>query len=85
MYWVEDSRALLRMRDKMFYFGDYVQNQKTGNVGKVIGYGRKNLNNSHTSTVKVLVIGAADSDKRGFVEEDSHSAWTQWPSVSNFN
>lgn len=73
------------MLDKMFSFGDYVQNQKTGNVGKVIGYGQKNLNDSHISTVKVLVIGAADSDKRGFVEEDLYSAWTQWPSVSDFS
>lgn len=65
----------------MFSFGDYVQNQKTRNVGKVIGYGNKASNSTQTSTLKVLVSSAVDTGKRGFVEEDSYSVWTRWPEV----
>lgn len=63
----------------MFPVGNYVQSKRTGNIGQVIGYGQQNLNNSHLSTIKVLVSISADTTKRGFVEEDLHSVWTAWP------
>lgn len=60
----------------MFNIGDYVFNQKTGNLGKVIGYGHQMVNNAYMSTVKVLVNCATDC-KRGFVE-DLFTAWIPW-------
>ncbi|MFB2894640.1 hypothetical protein ACE1CI_17155 [Aerosakkonemataceae cyanobacterium BLCC-F50] len=39
----------------MFNIGDYVQNQKSKNLGKVIGYGHQILDSGFTTTVKVLV------------------------------
>jgi len=62
----------------MFNIGDYVFNQKTGNLGKVIGYGHQMVNNAYMSTVKVLVDYATDSRKRGFVEEDLFTVWIPW-------
>jgi hypothetical protein len=62
----------------MFNVGDYVLNQNTGHIGQVIGYGQQIINNVGTKTLKVLVAQAEDSRKKGFVEEDLHSSWTQW-------
>lgn len=59
----------------MFNIGDYVQNQKSKNLGKVIGYGHQILDSGFTTTVKVLVE-SSNSTRRGFVEEDLYSAWT---------
>lgn len=58
----------------MFNIGDYVQNQRSKNLGKVIGYGHQILDSGFTTTVKVLVK-ASNSTQRGFVEEDLYSAW----------
>ncbi|WP_317107099.1 hypothetical protein [Chroococcidiopsis sp. SAG 2025] len=52
--------------------------QKTGHIGKVIGYGHEILNGVYTTTLKVLVDYAETSGKRGVVEEDLHSAWVKW-------
>jgi hypothetical protein len=65
----------------MFYFGDYVLNQKTGNFGQVIGYGNQIANNINLPTLKVLVAQAVDASKAGFVEEDFCSAWTLWQRI----
>lgn len=62
----------------MFSIGEYVISQKTGNLGKVIGYGHQIVNQAYMSTVKVLVDCATDSRKRGFVEEDLFSVWVAW-------
>ena len=66
----------------MFGIGDYVLNQKTGNIGRVIGYGHQIINGVYMSTLKVLVAEAVNSQKRGFVEEELYSTWTQWQGVS---
>lgn len=62
----------------MFNLGEYVLNQKTGNIGRVIGYGHQMLNEGYTTTLKVLVDQALDSGKRGVIEEDLYSAWVKW-------
>ncbi len=62
----------------MFNIGEYVQNQKIKQIGKVIGYGHEILNEGYTTTLKVLVDYALTSGKRGIVEEDLHSAWVRW-------
>ncbi|MBD2074087.1 hypothetical protein H6F86_09330 [Phormidium sp. FACHB-592] len=62
----------------MFEIGEYVLHQKTGNIGKVIGYGRRMLNDSYATTLKVLVDHALASNKRGVIQEDLHSAWVKW-------
>ncbi|MDZ4877048.1 MAG: hypothetical protein CLLPBCKN_006483 [Chroococcidiopsis cubana SAG 39.79] len=62
----------------MFSIGDYVLHQKTGHIGKVIGYGHEILNDVYTTTLKVLVDYAETTGKRGVVEEDLYSAWVKW-------
>jgi hypothetical protein len=61
----------------MFNIGEYVLNQKTGNIGKVIGYGHQILNNGYITTLKVLLDSALVSDKRNVIEEDLYSAWVK--------
>ncbi|OUL26216.1 hypothetical protein [Nostoc sp. 106C] len=61
----------------MFNIGDYVLNQKTGHLGKVIGYGHQIMNNVYTTTLKVLVAEARNSQKKELVVEDVVSEWTQ--------
>ncbi|AFY50474.1 hypothetical protein Nos7524_4732 [Nostoc sp. PCC 7524] len=62
----------------MFSIGDYVFNQHTGHLGKVVGYGNYLINNVQTVTLKVLVAESANSQKRVFVVEDKVSAWSRW-------
>ncbi|BAZ52842.1 hypothetical protein NIES4103_55070 [Nostoc sp. NIES-4103] len=62
----------------MFTIGDYVLNQQTGHLGKVIGYGHQLTNNVSIVTLRVLVAETANSQKRVFVVEDQISAWTRW-------
>jgi len=62
----------------MFNVGEYVLNQKTGNIGKVIGYGYQLLNEGYTTTLKVLIDYARISGKSGIVEEDVYSPWSKW-------
>lgn len=61
----------------MFSVGDYVFNQKTGELGEVIGYGHQMLNNGYTTTLKVLVSHPEDSRKKRFVTEDLYSVWNR--------
>ena len=61
----------------MFNIGDYVLNQKTGHLGKVIGYGHQIMNNVYMTTLKVLVAEATNSQKKELVVEDVVSEWTQ--------
>ncbi len=61
----------------MFNIGDYVLNQKTGHLGKVIGYGHQIMNDVYTTTLKVLVHDATNPQKKELVIEDVVSAWTQ--------
>ena len=63
----------------MLTIGDYVLNQQTGHLGKVIGYGHQIINNNiQTITLKVLVAETANSQRREFVYEDQVSAWVRW-------
>ncbi|QIR40157.1 hypothetical protein HCG51_27900 [Tolypothrix sp. PCC 7910] len=62
----------------MFNIGDYVLNQKTGHLGKVIGYGHQIMNNVYTTTLKVLVDGAKNSQTKELVVEDIISEWTDY-------
>ncbi|MBD2168523.1 hypothetical protein H6G04_29520 [Calothrix membranacea FACHB-236] len=62
----------------MFNIGDYVLNQKTGHLGKVIGYGHQIMNNVYTTTLKVLVDEAKNSQRKEFVVEDVISEWTDY-------
>ncbi|WP_242044695.1 hypothetical protein [Anabaena azotica] len=66
----------------MFSIGDYVLNQQTGHLGKVVGYGNYQLNQVDTATLKVLVAETANSQKRVFVVEDKVSAWIRWSVAS---
>jgi hypothetical protein len=66
----------------MFSIGDYVLNQQTGHLGKVVGYGNYPLNQLDTATLKVLVAETANSQKRVFVVEDKVSAWIRWSVAS---
>ncbi|MBW4564701.1 MAG: hypothetical protein KME32_26980 [Mojavia pulchra JT2-VF2] len=59
----------------MVAIGDYVLNQKTGHLGKVIGYSHQIINNVYTTTLQVLVAEAANSHK---VVEDVITEWKQW-------
>ncbi|MDZ8029236.1 MAG: hypothetical protein RMX65_034870 [Nostoc sp. DedQUE01] len=59
-----------------FNIDEYVQNSRTGQVGRVIGYGHEMINNVYTITLKVLIAEAANSSKRLLVLEDGVSAWS---------
>lgn len=61
-----------------FTIGDYVINQQTGHLGKVIGYGQQLINNTQTLTLKVIVAETANCQKHEFVVEDQMSAWHRW-------
>jgi hypothetical protein len=62
----------------MFTVGDYVINQETGHLGKVIGYGNRLMNHLPGLTLKVLIIETANSQKHEFVIEAEISAWHRW-------
>lgn len=62
----------------MFSIGEYVLNQKTGHIGKVVGYGHQILNDVYITTLKVLVDYSEAQGKRGVVKEDLCSAWVKW-------
>ncbi|MES1023616.1 hypothetical protein ABN584_12035 [Gloeocapsa sp. BRSZ] len=61
----------------MFSIGDYVFNQNTGHIGKVIGYGYEIFDNVYTTTLKVLLTCDRTSDNKGVVE-DLISNWVQY-------
>ena len=66
-----------------FAVGDYVFNQKTRHIGRVIGHGHQILNDVYVPTLKVLVSKASDSRRRCFVEEELYSTWTQCQGVAD--
>ncbi len=59
----------------MYAIGDYVLNQRTQNIGQVIGYGKQG---APEPTLKVLVAQSANTPRRGFIEEAPCSVWTAW-------
>ena len=61
----------------MFDVGEYVVHQNTGHTGRVIGYGQQILNGVYITTLNVLVHDAEIIGKRGVIEEDLYSAWTE--------
>ncbi len=67
----------------MFTIDEYVINQKTGQVGKVVGYGHEIINNVYTVTLKVLVTETVDSAKRICLVEDKISAWNRCSMASD--
>ncbi|MDZ8189138.1 MAG: hypothetical protein RMX96_30385 [Nostoc sp. ChiSLP02] len=60
-----------------FNIDEYVLNSRTGQVGRVIGYGHEIINNVYTTTLKVLIAETANSAKKLEVLEDGISAWSQ--------
>jgi len=61
----------------MFSLEDYVINQNTHQLGKVIGYGHKIVNDNYEPTLKVLIKQGEDSDQKELVVEDLSSVWSQ--------
>ena len=59
----------------MFNIGDHVVNQKTGHIGKVVGYGHQILRSGYETTLKVL-LAESENSRRGVVIEDLYSAWS---------
>ena len=59
----------------MFSIDERVINQKTGQLGKVIGYEHELINNLYTVTLKVLVAESSNPLKKVSVVEDIISAW----------
>jgi hypothetical protein len=57
----------------IFSVGDLAKNSKTGQFGKVIGYGHRILNDVYQTTLKVLVVDSTNYVNR--IEEDLISAW----------
>lgn len=62
----------------MFSLGAEVKNQKTGTVGKIIGYGHEIVNGVYLPTLKVLAAKALNYNKQNIVEEDLYSVWSEW-------
>lgn len=62
----------------MFSIGDYVLNQNTGHLGKVVGYGNSLTNNVYMVTLRVVVTETANSQKQVFIVEDEVSKWIRW-------
>lgn len=58
----------------MFSLEDCVVNLKTGDSGKVIGYGHIVADGTYEPTLKVLVQSKGSHEK-GIVVEDLSSAW----------
>jgi hypothetical protein len=54
----------------MVSIDDWVFNQKTGQFGRVIGYGHQMLNSVYQTTLKVKVANSAS------IVEDVIAAWT---------
>jgi hypothetical protein len=64
--------------ETMFSIGDLVQNQRTGNIGKVVGYGYEIFEGTHSTTLKVLIRLANNSRKKKVIEEDVYLAWVKY-------
>ncbi|CAA9560017.1 hypothetical protein AVDCRST_MAG81-558 [uncultured Synechococcales cyanobacterium] len=62
----------------MFDLEDYVVNQTTQQIGKVIGHGHSMINNNYEPTLKVLVDQGEGSDQPELVVEDLSSVWSQY-------
>ncbi len=62
----------------MFTIDERVINEKTGQLGKVIGYGHEIINNVYTVTLKVLIVESVNPLNKLFVVEDIISAWKPW-------
>jgi len=61
----------------MFSLEDYVVNRQTHQIGRVIGYGHKIVNDAYEPTLKVLVDQAESPDRKELVVEDLSSAWSR--------
>lgn len=48
----------------MFNLGDRVKHLDTGNIGIVVGYGKRIINNKCLATVKVKLLNSTSSKKR---------------------
>lgn len=59
----------------MLIVDDYAFHQKTGIVGKVIGYGDKIVNDSYLQTLRVRVKQPLEGGKTHLIIEDLVSRW----------
>jgi hypothetical protein len=59
----------------MMIVNDYACHQKTGLIGKVIGYGHQLVNDTYSLTLKVLVRESNQSGDKYVVMEDIASTW----------
>ncbi|MGL5805215.1 MAG: hypothetical protein ACRC2R_23505 [Xenococcaceae cyanobacterium] len=59
----------------MIIVNDYACHQKTGLIGKVIGYGHQLVNDTYSLTLKVLISDAERLGKKYVVMEDVISTW----------
>jgi hypothetical protein len=65
----------LARRLNMIIVNDYAFHQKTGLIGRVIGYGHQLVNDTYSLTLKVLVRESDREDKKYVVMEDEVSTW----------
>ncbi len=56
----------------MYIIGDYVQHEKTGNAGEVVGYGHRIVEDVYLTTIKVRLFKGKDQKS---VVEDVLSEW----------
>ena len=55
----------------MFNLGDRVKHIDTGNIGIVVGYGKRIVNNKCSTTVKVKLLNSTTSKKATIKDLDS--------------
>jgi hypothetical protein len=67
------QKKLERRISTMYIIGDYVQHQKTGNVGEVVGYGHQIVEDVYLTTIKVRLLKGKDQKS---IVEDVLSEWT---------
>ena len=61
----------------MLNLGDRVKHQNTGNIGIVVGFGKRIVNNKCLPTTKVKLIGSESQPKVTIKDLDIN--WLPWP------
>jgi hypothetical protein len=59
----------------MLHIGDYALHQKTGQIGKVFGYGHQLINGAYLTTLKVMIKKSQENGSYSRFIEDLHSTW----------
>lgn len=65
----------------MFNLRDRVKHQETGDIGTVVGFGRRIVNNKCLRTIKVKIISPTLSEKR--IVEGIDYKWLPCPKEDN--